>query len=192
MMKTINKIMLFMMLLMLAACENDTEKLIAVPNDEPLELIKPNLADITAVPQTFKGVIDDDIIPEKNQNQLASVEKKAVVPENKLETTTMFHKVKDQETFEEIAAMYKSTKSKLVELNGSGSTNPRKGYNVLLPRNFNNAGLATDVKLYTVLPKESYSVIGQKFKISTTALQKLNNKKDDRLNAGEQIYVPKN
>ena len=181
--------------LLFSSCDSGKKKMLVPPSEPPAPMIIPSSIDI-AIPKTLK----EDIAPVSSPILVA--EATDVTVENGISAPhavsppvsgkELFHLCRSGDTIKSVSEKYNVNLNQLMECNKLAPNQSLiPGKNLLLPRELSNLANENEITTYTVVKGDSYSRIARKFHISPTALMRLNNAKDSRLDIGDVLYVPK-
>ena len=181
--------------ILLAGCDSGKEKMLVPPSEPPAPMLVPSSINIPNAKVLKKNVTPDaspiiasdatDVTIENDDSAIQSVSSPASGKE-------LFHLCQSGDTIKSVIEKYNIDINKLIKYNKlSPNQSLIPGKILLLPRDLSNPAAENEITTYTVVKGDSYSRIARKFHISPTALMRLNNAKNSRLDIGDVLYVPK-
>ncbi len=177
--------------LVIAGCDTGKKRMLVPPGEPPAPMLVPSAL---ATPMT--KVLEKDNIA--TASAIIASDATDVTVENEVYASPavsgkeLFHLCRSGDTIKSVSEKHNININKLLEYNKlmpAQSLIPGKV--LLLPRNLDSPATEAEITTYTVVKGDSYSRIARKFHISATALMRLNNAKDSKLDIGDVLYVPK-
>jgi spore germination protein YaaH len=182
--------------LLLAACDDDSERMTAMPSEPPEPMLDPPaMMDYGAPQRTVQnpaGIVLADTVDVTVDATAAS--NAAVQDTGSADSGSagLFFRCRTDCVLTSVAARAQVEIGALARVNGlTPMAIVRSGTLLLLPRNLDNVATAPDITTYTVAAGDTYSRIARTYKISVAILMQLNKTTKDTLQIGDVLYVPK-
>ncbi len=181
--------------LLFSACDSDKKKMLVPPSEPPAPMIVPSSINIPIAKKMEENAtpVSSSILASDATDVTVENESSAVQPVSPpVSGKELFHLCRSGDTIKSVSEKYNININQLMEYNKLAPNQSLiPGKRLLLPRDLSNPTAENEITTYTVVKGDSYSRIARKFHISPSALMRLNNAKNSRLDIGDVLYVPK-
>jgi len=177
--------------LVIAGCDTGKKRMLVPPSEPPAPMLVPPALDtpnVKVLKKTDTTIVSPIIASDATD---VTVENESYLS-SPVSGKELFHLCQSGDTIKSVSEKHNVNINKLMEYNKlmpAQSLIPGKV--LLLPRNLDSPATENEISTYTVVKGDSYSRIARKYHISATALMRLNNAKDSKLDIGDVLYVPK-
>jgi len=184
------QIMLCATAIVIAGCDSGKKRMLVPPSEPPEPMLVPPAIAIPSDGSTGKvDTANDTFITASGATDVA-VESGSQFPEP-VSGKSIFYICQSGDTIKSVSEKYNVNINELMSYNKllpAQSLIP--GKILLLPNDLSELATKNNITTYTVVKGDSYSRIARKFNISATALMRLNNTENSKLDVGDVLYVP--